>query len=536
MPRADFWHNFPMWKKDEHNPGTEAAVSPFPITQTQPPAMDDSSPALEKSALSDSHSTTSKHLGETVITPHIEIDPIAERRLVWKIDLRLLPVLAVMYLFNSLDKSNLGNAKTAGLEADLGMKGTNKYSLILSIFFVPYVLTAPFLGILGKRYGPNRVLPCMMLVFGTCTLCVAGVKNWSGLFAIRWFLGMSESAFFPLVIYYQTTFYRRGELARRLAIFYAAQSIASAFSGLLSFGVFQIKGGSLEPWRYLFLIEGGGTVLFAFFALWYLPLNASTWSVFSEEEKQLAYDRMLLDSSSVVNEKLNIRESLKIFKHPTSWAVLAIQVCLGVPLQGVQLFLPQIIGRLGYSTVKTNLYTVAPNVSGAVMLLVLAFASDYTRLRFPFVALGFLFTFIGMTIYAGIDVEHRLQVAYFASFMMTWGTSAPSVLLDVWYNNNTAHEGRRLILTSVAVPLANMMGVVASNIFRNEDAPRYIPALATTAAFGGMGFVLTMLLGGWMWFDNKRRDRAQGRRIAVRDIPTEMLRDGPAVPEFRWFL
>lgn len=47
----------------------------------------------------------------------VEIDPRAERALVWKFDLRLLPVLAIMYLFNSLDKSNLGNAKTAGLDS-----------------------------------------------------------------------------------------------------------------------------------------------------------------------------------------------------------------------------------------------------------------------------------------------------------------------------------------------------------------------------------------------------------------------------------
>ncbi|KAI4212899.1 MAG: hypothetical protein LQ351_004424, partial [Letrouitia transgressa] len=78
----------------------------------------------------------------------------AERTLVWKFDLRILPVLAVMYLFNSLDKSNLGNAKTAGLEKTLGLKG-HDYNIILSVFFVPYVLTAPFLGILGKKYGPN---------------------------------------------------------------------------------------------------------------------------------------------------------------------------------------------------------------------------------------------------------------------------------------------------------------------------------------------------------------------------------------------
>lgn len=129
---------------------------------------------------------------------------------------------------------------------------------------------------------------------------------------------------------------------------------------------------------------------------------------------------MQVDSSAVVNEKFNLKDSLKIFNQPTSWAILGIEICLGVPLQSVQLFLPQIIGRLGYSTVKTNLYTVAPNVSGAVMLLVLAFASDWTRIRFPFVAAGFFFTFIGFIIYVAIDVENQLNLAYFASFMMTW--------------------------------------------------------------------------------------------------------------------
>lgn len=49
----------------------------------------------------------------------VDIDAQAEKSLVWKFDLRLLPVLASMYLFNSLDKSNLGNAKTAGLESML---------------------------------------------------------------------------------------------------------------------------------------------------------------------------------------------------------------------------------------------------------------------------------------------------------------------------------------------------------------------------------------------------------------------------------
>lgn len=468
------------------------------------------------------------------ISASVAIDPVAERRLVWKFDLRILPILAIMYLFNSLDKSNLGNAKTAGLEKTLGMTGDD-YNLILSIFFIPYVLTAPFLGIAGKKFGPNRVLPLMMFSFGFSTMMVVATYNFSGIFALRWFLGMSESAFFPLVIYYQTTFYRRGELARRLALFYAASSIASAFGGLLSYGVFQIKSGHLASWRYLFIIEGGGSMLFAVFAFWYLPRDAQSARFLSPEERELAFYRIQVDSSAVVGEKFNLRSAMTIFRHPTSWIILGIEICLGVPLQSVSLFLPVIIKRLGYSPVITNLYTVAPNITGAVTLLVLAFCSDFTRLRFPFVALGFAFTCIGFIIFAAVDITTQLHVAYFACFMMTWGTSAPSVILDVWYNNNIADENKRILLTSVCVPVANLMGVVASNIFQPRDAPKYLPALITTAVFGACGCLLTLLLGAWMFIDNKRRDMRVGRKIRAIDIPSELLAEGPSNPQYRWF-
>ena len=401
---------------------------------------------------------------------------------------------------------------------------------------MPFVIFAPPFAMLAKKFGAARAMPVMMFTFGVMTLLTAATTNFGGIFAVRWFLGMGEAAFFPTVIYYLTTFYRRGELARRLAIFYSASNIANAFSGLLAFGVFHIHS-SMFAWRYLFLIEGSVTVLFAIFAYWYLPRSAATAKFLNEDEKSLAFHRIQVDSSSVVAEEFNLKEALSIFKQPTSYAFLSIEICLGVPLQSVALFLPQIIQRLGYSTVKTNLYTVAPNVTGAVMLLVLAFASDRVRLRFPFIVLGYAFTFIGFIIYAAInDVESELQLAYFATFMMCWGTSAPSVLLSTWYNNNIAHEGRRVTLTSVGVPLANVMGLVASNIFQQKDAPKYTPALITAACFGATGALITACLGLFMILDNRRRNRRAGVNVKARDVPTLKLRDGPASPDFRWYL
>ncbi|TVY48128.1 putative transporter [Lachnellula occidentalis] len=474
------------------------------------------------------------HLG-TSLEPAYVVDHHAERALCRRFDFRLLPVLALMYLFNALDKGNLGNAKTAGFDKNLGFK-SNQYNIILSVFYVPYVLFAPPIAMLGKKYGAAKVLPILMFCFGSMTMLSVTAHNFGGMMALRWFLGMAESAFFPLVIYYLTTFYRRGELARRLAIFYAASNIANAFSGLLAFGVFHIHNPHFYSWRILFLIEGSLTVLFAVLAFFYLPKNAAEARFLNEDEKKLAYHRIQADSSSVVNEHFDLREALKIFRQPTTYAFLAIEMCLGVPLQSVNLFLPQIIARLKYSTVKTNLYTVAPNITGAVMLLLLAFTSDFTRRRGPFIVLGFIFTFVGFIIYSAIDVEDSLHVAYFATFLMCWGTSAPSVLLSTWYNNNIPHEGRRLTMTSVGVPLANVMGLVSSNIFFPSSAPKYIPALATTAAFGATGAVIAGLLSLFMIVDNNRRDKKLGRKLDIKEVPTEMLKDGPDVPEFRWFL
>ncbi|KAK9376554.1 major facilitator superfamily domain-containing protein [Lipomyces chichibuensis] len=460
---------------------------------------------------------------ESVTTKTIGvIDPVIEKAICRRLDMHVLPLLAMMYLFNSLDKSNIGNAETDGMNKDLHFV-SNQYNILLSVFYVPYVVFAFPIAMIGKRLGAANVLPVLMFGFGVMSLLAAACTSWGGLMAVRWFLGTFEGAFFPLVIYYLTTFYRRGELARRLAIFYAASNIASAFSGLLAFGVFHIRHGALKGWRYLFLIEGAATVVMSTLAFWFLPRDITRCKFLTPEQREIGFLRIQRDSSSVVNEELDVKKALKVFSHPVAVIWVLIEMCLGVPLQSVSLFLPQIVGRLGYSTVKTNLYTVAPNICGAAVLLILAFSSDFTRFRFPFIATGFAFPVIGFIIYASIDVLHSIHVAYFACFLMTAGTAAPSVLLSTWYNNNTPAESRRAALTAVGVPMANVMGLVSSNIFLSKDAPSYIPALGTTAAFGGVGLVLTLCLGFWMIADNKRRDEQQGVKLRVQDVSTEIL-------------
>ena len=92
------------------------------------------------------------------------------------------------------------------------------------------------------------------------------------------------------------------------------------------------------------------------------------------------------------------------------------------------------------------------------------------------------------------------------------------------------------MLTSLGVPIANLMGVVSSNIFQSKDAPKYVPALATTTTLGATGTLLTLILGAWIIVDIKRRDVRVGKTIKARDIPTELQKDEPVAEEYRRFL
>lgn len=214
------------------------------------------------------------------------------------------------------------------------------------------------------------------------------------------------------------------------------------------------------------------------------PRSPSTWSFLSEREKAIACARVLADSSVTVNERLNIRDAFRPFKdwRYGIWALISFS--FGVPLVSVNNFLPQIVASLGYSTIRTNLLTVAPNIVGTVALLILTFSSDYFRERsihmlvnkstesfwvveISFRCIPLATTLIGFIILGSINVLEHRHVAYFACFLLTMGVSsnniacqlspltcrreayAPSVLVASWYSNNTPSESRRAVVAAV---------------------------------------------------------------------------------------
>ena len=94
------------------------------------------------------------------------VDRVAEKRLLRKCDLHVVPVIAVLYSLAFLDRINIGNARIQGLEKDLRMKGDN-YNIALFVFFIPYILFEVPSNLIIRKISPSTWLSSIMICWGT---------------------------------------------------------------------------------------------------------------------------------------------------------------------------------------------------------------------------------------------------------------------------------------------------------------------------------------------------------------------------------
>lgn len=244
---------------------------------------------------------------------------------------------------------------------------------------------------------------------------------------------------------------------------------------------------------------------------------------------------MAFDSSTEVDSKFDLRKAIRVFKEDRMWPFyMIVGFGIGVPLYSVSNFLPQIIGRFGFDTVKTNLYTVAPDVVGSVFLVIIAHSSDYFKDRVVHLGCCAGLTCIGFVALASVDVTKHVSLGYFFCFLLCAGGFITSPLLFTWISNNTPDENQRAIIIPVLVALTNAMGLVSSNIFYPSSAPQYIPASIISACFGAVAMVVVLGVGFFMRFDNNRRNREQGVNLTAADVPTSELKGGQKDPRWRW--
>ncbi|KAJ7049979.1 MFS general substrate transporter [Mycena amicta] len=497
-------------------------------------------PSLEKGSLEDvkAKSSSSEEFdfgGESTLPPPPTLSEEEERRLWRKVDLRLMPILSIMYLFSFMDRGNIGNAKLDGLVTQLNLTG-DKYNIALTMYFIPYCIFECPANLVLKKFRPSKWLPGITLVWGTVMTLMGLVKTYPQLVGVRILLGVAEAGLFPGVVYYLSLWYPRHMLQLRVGYFFGAASMAGAFSGLLAYGINFMSGiQGLEGWSWIFILEGIATVvvgIIAFFVLVDFPVTAS---FLTAEERSFLVWRKKYDNSSVGEEEhFEMRHLWQAVSDWQTWLHILIYMSVIGPLYGITLFLPTIIKTFGHNVPVSQLLTVPPYVFATITLYVFAVWSDRIKKRWPFIYAGLIMLLIGFA----INISRAPSgVKYFGTFFCVGGSYAAFPGVVAWLGNNLSGQYKRGVGMALHIGIGNFSGAIASNIYRTQDSPRFLVGHGCELMFVGIGLICVPIAVLTYTRINNARDEL-AKQVEGKPVYTakELREMGDRAPDFRYTL
>ncbi|KAH7021366.1 major facilitator superfamily transporter [Microdochium trichocladiopsis] len=470
------------------------------------------------------------------------IDPAAESRLVRKLDLRVLPMVFLMYFFTFLDRTNLGNAKGAGLEADLGL-GTYGFNIGACLYYIVYFFADIPAALSVKKFG-FIMLPLSCILFGIVTLGTAFIHNAPGFYVVRVLLGLTESFQFPGLSYVISRYYRRSEVTTRVSFFMlAAAGLAGGFGGLLASALLALGSiGSVTGWRNIFLVEGTDndprriiTIGVGIISLYLFPADPSRTRIFSEEERALAMARMFHDQPAIVEHKERITWPLikRGFFNVNVMVGAWIYICDQITVQGLSIFTVTIL-KLNYpgrSTVEIQLLSVPPPIFGALFGLAVAYVTMKTQKHGIAIACCAAVNVIGYSIWIA---STNAQARYAAIFLNTAGGFSWGTLILSWTLANAAPDTVRNVANGAVSGLANIGSIAATWSYVSTDAGSgYRIGNSLNVATGASVIVAALALVMYQKLENRKREGG-GRDYRLQGPAHKIAKLGHLHPEYRY--
>jgi ACS family tartrate transporter-like MFS transporter len=281
----------------------------------------------------------------------LDSDEALAARVLSRVAWRLIPFLALLYIFNILDRGNVGFARLT-MQADLGMSKA-MFDLGYGIFYVGYLAFEVPANLLLRRFGARRWIARIMISWGVVSCAMMLVTGPWSFYVLRILLGVAEAGFFPGIILYLTYWFPARERARVLALFMTAIPLAGVLGNPLSGAVMEYLhgAGGLKGWQWLFLVEGVPSVLLGFVVLFYLtdrPAEAR-WLTPAEE----AWLSGRLQQEEHHRAQRHGSDLLRALVDGRVWLLICVYFTVAVTSNAAGSYFPQLISERFWA--RTNL-------------------------------------------------------------------------------------------------------------------------------------------------------------------------------------
>ncbi|KAI4293908.1 MFS general substrate transporter [Schizophyllum commune Tattone D] len=398
-----------------------------------------------------------------------------EKALLHKLD-RRMSILILIYILNYIDRNNAAAARLRGFEEDLGLQGS-QFATVLSILYIGYItMQVPSNMFLNHMGRPSLYMGCCMAVWGLLSMATGLATNFYGVVVTRFFIGVSECAFFPGALFLISKWYKRNELSQRTAMLVCGSLISSAFGSLIASGILDLMEGvwGYRAWRWLFFVEGGMTVVVAIISIFVLPdfpENSSGW--ITPEERAVALKRMAEEAdshgpknSTKTGQLAGLALALRDGK---VWYLTLLMTFMNLSLS-FNAYFPTLVSTLGYGRTTTLLLCAPPWLFATFEAFVWARHSDRAEERCKHMIMsvclgiaGFMLAFWSMNAF----------LRYIAMFMMAQ-MYAGNIVFTAWASASVAHPpAKRAVALAFMNSVASFGNVFGSYEWPSEWGPTY---------------------------------------------------------------
>ncbi|KAK9420502.1 putative Pantothenate transporter [Seiridium unicorne] len=468
-----------------------------------------------------------KMLDEQSVSEISPTDRKRERRVKWKTDLIILPLLVSLQFLAQMGRSDLANAKVAGMADDLKLSSGN-YSLVASILLVGYLVCQLPAMLLMRKIGPPLEFAGAMIAWGVATVCTITASNYVHLMILRLIVGSAE-AFIGGAVLYLSFWYPYTELATRGAILYSSVALAGSFNGLLAYGIEGNLNGvnGWASWQWIFFIEGLIPIVWAFVVLVLLPSTPETvkW-YFSKEEKEIIIRRSRA-AHNTGEGKIIPRLVLKVLAQPQFWLATLIDCGAHFCTTSLSNFIPDILQGLGFESSQAQLMTVIVYGAAFVGIITAARVADKIQMRGVLICICVAFAVVGYIMLLTIT-NNTARLA--ATCIVAAGAYPVTVLSMVWMaTNNVGYTYRAS--TAGLVNIFSQLVAITSN-FAFNSPPYYREGLSISLGMICMSGLAAGSLWIYLRFMNKKKAAQQHLEAASRTRDLSIDEIGNNHPDF----
>ncbi|PSR93863.1 major facilitator superfamily domain-containing protein [Coniella lustricola] len=436
-----------------------------------------------------------------------------ETAFVRKLDISLLTILCLGYFIKNLDQTNISNAYVSGMKEDLQMNA-NQLNLIDVAWTSGYVIGQLPSQFILTKVRPSVWIPSCELVWTILTFTLAAATTSNHVIAIRFFVGLVESIFYPAAHFLIGSWYKPSELGKRACIFHASSAVAGMFSGYLQSAVYTGLNGTLGKagWQWLFIMDGLISLpicLAGYFLIPDLPENSRAFYL-KEEDKVLAQKRMN-EIGRAPRRKLGWSILKRVFQRWHVWllAVLYIIFINTGPSSSINP-LSLWMKANGWSVTLINIIPTAQSAVQLVTTVGFSVLSDYLRNRAAVMSISTFFGFFTSLLLAIWTIPTSLK--WFA-FFVSRASVAYGPLAMSWANEICGADAEE---RAVVLGIMNAAGYAFNAwlpllTYPTLDSPRFSKGFIwSTAAFGAQA-VITWTVWALQKREIRREESKSGR-------------------------